>query len=194
MKNIRKLFILLSAPFVLAGCSGEKGPQGEKGDAGIPGKSAYEIYCEYHPEYKKTEQEWIDEFCKSSKETLSLDDFEGKEYYRADISDYNAGECVIYTFSDGSLDGQNVDQDIYTRKIVIKNKHLFDMGYSVSSEKLEYGEEERDFFIVGDFFADDDITFKITEDYFWDDGFYFTVEFAQSLGIQVIDLATLITK
>ena len=32
---------------------------------GENGKSAYEIYCQYHPEYTKSEEEWINEFCLS---------------------------------------------------------------------------------------------------------------------------------
>ncbi len=35
--------------------------QGEKGEPGQNGKSAYEIYCEAHPEYKKSEAEWLDD-------------------------------------------------------------------------------------------------------------------------------------
>ena len=31
---------------------------------GAEGKSAYETYKEYHPDYDKTEEEWINEFCK----------------------------------------------------------------------------------------------------------------------------------
>ncbi len=33
--------------------------QGEKGDTGATGKSAYEIYCEEHPTYTGTEEEWL---------------------------------------------------------------------------------------------------------------------------------------
>lgn len=44
---------------------------------GDEGKSAYETYIEYHPEYKKSEEEWIDEFCKKDETDYSLyDDFE----------------------------------------------------------------------------------------------------------------------
>ncbi len=40
------------------------GPKGDKGNDGIDGKdgkSAYEIYKETHPEYTKSEQEWLDD-------------------------------------------------------------------------------------------------------------------------------------
>lgn len=36
-----------------------KGDQGEKGETGAQGKSAYEIFKEYYPEYTGTEKEWI---------------------------------------------------------------------------------------------------------------------------------------
>ena len=44
------------------GAQGEQGIQGEKGekgDAGVDGKSAYELYCQAHPEYTGTMEEWI---------------------------------------------------------------------------------------------------------------------------------------
>ena len=46
--------------------------QGLKGDTG---KSAYEIYCQYHPEYTKTEEEWINEFLKGAENIQGLDFF-----------------------------------------------------------------------------------------------------------------------
>ena len=47
-----------------AGADGAKGDKGDKGDtgaAGADGKSAYEIYCEANPEYKGTEEQWLDD-------------------------------------------------------------------------------------------------------------------------------------
>ena len=44
------------------GPKGDKGDQGEKGETGeqgLSGKSAYEIFKEYYPEYTGTEKEWI---------------------------------------------------------------------------------------------------------------------------------------
>ena len=43
------------------GDTGEKGETGDKGDKGDTGKSAYEKYKEAHPEYNKTEEEWLDD-------------------------------------------------------------------------------------------------------------------------------------
>lgn len=45
----------------LATVRGEKGETGDKGDKGDAGKSAYEKYKEAHPEYNKTEEEWLDD-------------------------------------------------------------------------------------------------------------------------------------
>lgn len=41
--------------------NGEKGEQGSEGLPGKDGKSAYEIFKEYHPEYEKSEEEWIND-------------------------------------------------------------------------------------------------------------------------------------
>ena len=43
------------------GDTGETGPQGPTGDTGETGKSAYELYCEAHPEYEGSEEEWLDD-------------------------------------------------------------------------------------------------------------------------------------
>ena len=40
---------------------GEDGADGQDGKDGEDGKSAYEIYIEAHPEYTKTEEEWLDD-------------------------------------------------------------------------------------------------------------------------------------
>lgn len=41
--------------------NGSKGDQGDKGDKGDTGKPAYEIYVEAHPEYLKSEADWLDD-------------------------------------------------------------------------------------------------------------------------------------
>ena len=46
------------------GEQGSQGPQGDKGDTGDKGddgKSAYEQYLEAHPDYTKSEEEWLDD-------------------------------------------------------------------------------------------------------------------------------------
>ena len=40
------------------GDTGATGPQGDKGDEGL---SAYEIFLKYHPDYKGTEEDWIND-------------------------------------------------------------------------------------------------------------------------------------
>ena len=41
------------------GSTGAKGDTGAKGETGDTGKSAYEIYCEEHPDYKGSEEDWL---------------------------------------------------------------------------------------------------------------------------------------
>lgn len=43
------------------GENGKDGKDGEKGKDGNDGLSAYELYLKYHPEYKGTEREWVEE-------------------------------------------------------------------------------------------------------------------------------------
>lgn len=79
MKKFKLLTLLLGCGFILSSCSGAEGPagpigpQGPQGETGQPGangqngtdgedgKSAYEIYCEAHPEYTGSEEEWLDD-------------------------------------------------------------------------------------------------------------------------------------
>ena len=58
--------------------------KGEQGDPGDPGKSAYEIYCEAHPEYTKSEAEWLDDLVNGrlgnqEYHTVTFDTGEGSE-------------------------------------------------------------------------------------------------------------------
>lgn len=46
---------------VTNGEDGDKGNKGDQGEQGTPGKSAYEIYLEQHPEYNKSEEEWMED-------------------------------------------------------------------------------------------------------------------------------------
>lgn len=43
------------------GAKGDTGDKGETGEKGDTGKSAYEQYKEAHPEYNKSEEEWLDD-------------------------------------------------------------------------------------------------------------------------------------
>ena len=83
MKGKRKLALICLAfsSFMLASCGnqgsqgetgpiGPQGPAGQDGNNGHDGKpgqdgddglSAFEIYQKYHPDYTKTEQEWIED-------------------------------------------------------------------------------------------------------------------------------------
>lgn len=74
MKKIAALF--LSLTFALVGCTGQvgsTGPQGEPGEDGLDGqdgKSAYELYCEEHPEYKGTLEEWLEDLANGNLSTV----------------------------------------------------------------------------------------------------------------------------
>ena len=67
MKKIRFLYIILlmiMSLTIVCSCSGDKSQQGEQGiprEPGKDGKSAYELYLESHPEYTKSEQEWLED-------------------------------------------------------------------------------------------------------------------------------------
>lgn len=73
MKRRSLLFVCLSSIAALTSCTGVNGVNGKDG---IDGKSAYQIYCENHPEYTGTEKEWIDSFCSNK-----TNDYIGKIYY-----------------------------------------------------------------------------------------------------------------
>ena len=68
--------------------------KGEKGDPGVDGKngkSAFETYCEYHPEYTKSEEEWINEFCKE---------------YLGEAGEYTYdSSCNNFAFKEAVIDG-----------------------------------------------------------------------------------------
>ena len=50
------------------GENGKDGKDGENGKDGKDGLSAYELYLKYHPEYKGTEREWVEEMFGGVKE------------------------------------------------------------------------------------------------------------------------------
>ena len=69
---------------------------------GDEGKSAYETYLEYHQEYQKSEEEWINEFCvKDETDYSSYDDFEFVPITYGGVKGYSAsyigtgGDIVI---------------------------------------------------------------------------------------------------
>jgi hypothetical protein len=43
-----------------AGANGTNGQNGQDGQPGADGKSAYELFCEHHPEWEGTEAEWLE--------------------------------------------------------------------------------------------------------------------------------------
>ncbi|MBO5529452.1 MAG: leucine-rich repeat protein [Bacilli bacterium] len=68
---------------------GEKGDKGEKGD---DGKSAYEIYCESHPDYQGNEDQWLDDLVNgrlADKEThtVTFDTGDGSEVASQEVEE-----------------------------------------------------------------------------------------------------------
>ena len=66
------------------GPSGQDGAQGVKGDRGEQGYSAYDLYLQIHPNYLKSETEWLDDYILGR---LSLSD----EFDVFDSSDFELG-------------------------------------------------------------------------------------------------------
>lgn len=93
------------------GDQGDKGDTGEKGDTGDKGdngKSAYEQYVEAHPEYTKSEEEWLD-----------------------DLINGRLGVQASYTVSFNSNGGTEVaDQTIYHGEKVSKPADPVKAGYT----------------------------------------------------------------
>lgn len=113
------------------GSQGEKGNQGntgEKGDKGDEGKSAYELYCEAHPEYDKNEEKWLDDLINGrlgNKEVHTVTfDSNGGSYVKQQ-SIYHAEKVEKPSVSrDGyTLDGWYIDDE----------KWVFN-GYLVTSD------------------------------------------------------------
>lgn len=48
------------------GETGNPGEDGEDGENGTDGMSAYQIYCKYHPQYKGSEEDWINAYSDGS--------------------------------------------------------------------------------------------------------------------------------
>ena len=68
------------------------GPQGEVGETGNPGKSAYDLYVEKHPEYTKTQQEWIEELVNGElveveKHTVTFNPNNGGQTFTKEVED-----------------------------------------------------------------------------------------------------------
>ena len=69
----------------IQGPQGDKGEQGEQGPQGDPGKSAYETFMQYNPDYPGNEEEWI------------WDIYNGGTLYSFDVTFMVSPEPVVET-------------------------------------------------------------------------------------------------
>ena len=93
--------------------------KGDKGDTGNTGKSAYEIYKEKHPEYTKTEEEWLDDLVNGRLAT--------KEVYTV----------KFITNTEEEIEDQKVEEN----KKIIKPKNPEKTGYTFIGWFNEYDEQ-----------------------------------------------------
>jgi uncharacterized repeat protein (TIGR02543 family) len=147
------------------GEKGEKGDTGDTGEAGkdgTDGKSAYELYCERHPEYKGTEDEWLDELTtgKLNRITISFDTYGGStmddvttsfgSYITVDAPSRNG-----YEFDGWTLNGSDIDVNTYVffasctlkakwKKVTYTIKYVLDDGTNDVSNPYEYDIETDD--------------------------------------------------
>ena len=54
------------------GAKGDQGEKGDQGDKGDTGKSAYELYCDAHPEYSGTEEQWLDDLASGKLRKITI--------------------------------------------------------------------------------------------------------------------------
>lgn len=126
-KNRKLIFSLLLAASMLTGC-GAQGPQGNTGlpgDNGNNGLSAYELYCQEHPEYKGSLEEWLDEFHKKDETDYSkYGDFLFTEVTYGGVLGYAANyigskKDIIYpeTFRNLPVLLASITESVYSPKI-----------------------------------------------------------------------------
>lgn len=103
------------------GIDGKDGADGKDGVDGTNGLSAYEIYVKYHPEYKKSEREWIEDLVAgrlSGDNSYSITVICGNDVYNLKVND---GECI-------DLSGINPNKAGYNFCYWTVNGEKFDTG------------------------------------------------------------------
>ena len=136
----------------IMGPQGPQGPQGEPGEDGQDGKSAYELYCESHPEYNGTEEEWLD-----------------------DLVNGRLGNQQIHIVSFDSCGGSEVpsQQVLHGEKVAkpinpIRNGHNF----------VDWVDENNDHWVFNGFSITKDITLYAI----WSDPIDYNVKFVNDNG------------
>lgn len=144
------------------GTDGKEGVKGDKGEDGQNGLSAYELYLKYHPEYTKSEQEWLQDlaagYLHSVKITLDAD---GGEISETNLVTAFGSFVKIseprkngYDFVGWNLNGTIIDTNTYvffadcTLKAVWKASEEVEISFnsdggvvSVAHITVEYGKE-----------------------------------------------------
>lgn len=144
------------------GKDGKEGVKGDKGEDGQNGLSAYELYLKYHPEYTKSEQEWLQDlaagYLHSVKITLDAD---GGEISENNLVTAFGSFVKIseprkngYDFVGWNLNGTIIDTNTYvffadcTLKAVWKASEEVEVSFnsdggvvSVAHITVEYGKE-----------------------------------------------------
>ena len=142
----------LKGPQGEKGDSGEEGSQGEQGDKGDDGKSAYEIYCESHPDYQGNEEQWMD-----------------------DLVNGRLADKPIYTVTFDTCGGSEVpSQRVEDGKKADRPENPEKAGY----EFIDWVDENGDHWVFNGYCITEDITLYAT----WSNPIEYTVTFINNDG------------
>lgn len=111
-----------------------KGNAGTPGVAGSDGKSAYEIYCETHPDYTKTEEEWLDDLVNGrlgNQETYTVT-FDSRGGSQVDSQE------VTYGGKAHKPDNPTLAGYTFVEWVDADNEHWVFSGYSITEDITLY--------------------------------------------------------
>ena len=144
------------------GTNGTNGKDGDKGEDGRNGLSAYELYLKYHPEYTKSEQEWLQDLAAGYLHSVKITlDSDGGEISETNLVTAFGSFVKIseprkngYDFVGWNLNGTIIDTNTYvffadcTLKAVWKASEEVVVSFnpdggvvSVAQITVEYGKE-----------------------------------------------------
>lgn len=144
------------------GTDGKEGVKGDKGEDGKNGLSAYELYLKYHPEYTKSEQEWLQDLASGYLHSVKITlDTDGGEISETNLVTAFGSFVKIseprkngYDFVGWNLNGTIIDTNTYvffadcTLKAVWKASEEVEISFnsdggvvSVAQITVEYGKE-----------------------------------------------------